>query len=48
MDSDDGAFGVSHLSGMPITTTVGLVLIAVLVLLIVLRLVFADVRAGVR
>ena len=48
-DGESG-FGLSHLSSTPITTTFGMVLLAVLVLLIVLRLVFADitVRGGAR
>ena len=46
-DGDSG-FGVSHLASTPITTTFAMVLLAVLVLLIVLRLVFADVGVSVR
>lgn len=48
-DGESG-FGVDHLASTPITTTYGVVLLAVLVLLIVLRLVFADitVRGGAR
>lgn len=46
----DSSFGVGHLTSTPITTTFGVVLLAVLVLLVVLRLVFADitVRGGAR
>ncbi len=48
-DSQSG-FGVSHLMTTPITLTFGTVLIGVLVVLVVLRLLFADVsvRGGVR
>lgn len=50
MNGQDSSFGVGHLSSAPITVTFGMVLLAVLVLLIVLRLVFADVsvRGGAR
>lgn len=44
----DGAFGISHLSEMPITLSFGLLLIGVLLLLVALRFLFADVRVGVR
>lgn len=47
MDQESG-FGVSHLSETPITASFGLVLLVVLLLLIVLRLVFADVGVSVR
>ncbi len=50
--SDDGSssWGVSHLSSTPITMSFGLLLLAAVVLLIVLRFAFADVsvRGGVR
>lgn len=49
---DDGStsWGVSHLSSAPITLTYGMLLLAVVVLLVVLRFAFADVsvRGGVR
>lgn len=47
---DESGFGVSHLSETPITMSFGLVLLGVLLLLVVLRLVFADVsvRGGAR
>lgn len=50
MSSDDGAFGISHLSTMPITMTFGIVLLSVLFVLVLLRFLFADitVRGGVR
>ena len=46
----ESSFGVGHLASTPITVTFGAVLLAVLILLIVLRLVFADVsvRGGAR
>lgn len=45
MDNESG-FGVSHLSEVPITVSFGLVLLAVLLLLVILRLVFADVKVS--
>jgi hypothetical protein len=45
MDNESG-FGVSHLSETPITVSFGLVLLGVLLLLIVLRLLFADVKVS--
>ena len=47
---NDSSFGIGHLASTPITLTFGAVLLAVLVLLVVLRLVFADVsvRGGAR
>lgn len=46
MDQESG-FGVSHLSETPITVSFGLVLLGVLLLLLILRLVFADVGVSV-
>lgn len=48
-DTSSG-WGISHLSDLPITTSYGVVLLAVVVILILLRLFFADitVRGGVR
>ena len=50
--NDDGqsSWGISHLSSMPITLTFGTVLIGVLIILLILRLVFADIsiRGGAR
>ena len=50
MADDDGSFGLSHLAGLPISLSYGLVLLAVLVVLVLLRFLFADitVRGGVR
>ncbi|HEV2317336.1 MAG TPA: hypothetical protein VGV89_07165 [Thermoplasmata archaeon] len=53
MNNDNGSsFGLSHLSSLPITTSFGFLLLGVLVLLLVLRLVFADIsisgRGGAR
>lgn len=45
-DGTDSAFGVSQLSNNSITMTYGLVLIVVLVILVMLRLVFADVNVS--
>ena len=49
-NGDESSFGVSHLASHPITLSFGALLLGVLVLLIVLRLVFADVsvRGGAR
>jgi len=50
MDDGGSGWGISHLSGMPITLTFGISLIAVLIILIVLRLAFGSisVSGGVR
>jgi hypothetical protein len=40
-------WGLSHLASAPVTVSVGVTLFAVLVILIILRVVFADVRVGV-
>jgi hypothetical protein len=47
---DDGNWGISHLSGMPVTLTFGVVLLAVLIILIILRMAFGQisVSGGVR
>jgi hypothetical protein len=51
MNTESG-FGFSHLSDLPITMSMGLVLLGVLAVLILLRVLFADVRfsagAGVK
>lgn len=51
MNTENG-FGFSHLSDLPITMSFGLVLLGVLVALVILRVMFADVRfsagAGVK
>ena len=44
-DGESG-WGVSHLSGMPITLTFGLVLLAVLIVLILLRVVFGEISVS--
>jgi hypothetical protein len=46
--SDGGSFGIGHLSGRPITLTFGMVLLAVLVILIILRVAFGSIRVGVK
>jgi hypothetical protein len=43
-DDGSGSFGISHLSAHPITISVGMALLAVLLILIVLRFAFADVK----
>ncbi len=45
-DGASGTFGIGHLSGMPVTLTFGATLLAVLIILIVLRVAFAEVRVG--
>lgn len=45
---DDSSWGIGHLTSMPITLSFGVVLLAVLVLLIILRVVFGSVSVGVR
>lgn len=44
-DGESG-FGFSHLAGMPITLTFGIVLLAVLVVLVLLRIVFGEISIG--
>ena len=57
MAYDDGSsftdgWGLTHLSSMPVTMSYGLLLLGVLILLVVLKILFADVsvttRGGVR
>lgn len=52
MNTESGSFGISHLSDLPITMSFGLVLLIVLGVLVLLRILFADVRfsagAGVK
>lgn len=51
MNNDgQGSWGFSHLSAHPITLSLGTVLLGALLLLVVLRIVFAsvDVRGGVK
>lgn len=42
------SFGVTHLASHPITLTFGISLLAVLIILIVLRVVFGEIRVGVK
>lgn len=48
MASEDGAgtFGLSHLSDKPITLSYGMLLVAVLVLLVILRIVFGSITVS--
>jgi hypothetical protein len=46
MNGDESGWGVSHLSSMPITVTFGVVLLAVLVVLILLRVVFGEISVS--
>ena len=50
MDDGDSNFGLSHLGAHPITLTYGMILVGVLLILLLLRVVFADisVRGGAR
>ena len=50
MSNGDGqsGFGVAHLANHPITLTFGVALLAVLIVLIVLRVVFGEIRVGVK
>ena len=50
MSDGDGqsSFGVAHLANHPITLTFGIALLAVLIILIVLRVVFGEIRVGVK
>jgi hypothetical protein len=41
---DESGWGFSHLANHPIALTFGTVLLSVLILLVILRLIFADVR----
>jgi hypothetical protein len=45
-DSAGGTFGLSHLGAHPITVTFGMTLLAVLIILVILRVLFAEVRVG--
>jgi len=54
MAYDDGSsggfgqgFGLTHLSSMPVTMTYGLLLLGVLVLLVLLKILFAGASANV-
>jgi hypothetical protein len=44
----DGNWGIGHLSNHPITLTFGVALLAVLIILVVLRVVFGEIRVGVK
>ncbi len=46
--SGDGesSWGVTHLASMPITLTFGIVLLAVLIVLVLLRVVFGNISVG--
>lgn len=45
-DNGTSSWGLSHLSGLPVTVSFGATLLAVLLILIVLRVLFAEVRVG--
>jgi uncharacterized membrane protein len=42
----ESSFGVSHLSGMPITLTFGMVLVFALLVLVFLRIVFGEISVS--
>ena len=46
MTDGDGSWGVSHLGGMPITLTFGMVLLLVLVILVLLRVLFGSISVS--
>lgn len=46
MSDGESGYGFSHLASMPITLSFGLVLLGVLVALIILRVVFGEIRVG--
>lgn len=43
---DDSSWGFGHLSSLPVTLTFGVVLLAVLIILVVLRLAFGSVSVS--
>jgi len=43
---DESSWGVSHLASTPITLTFGIVLVAVLIALVLLRIVFGNISVG--
>jgi hypothetical protein len=45
-DDGESMFGLGHLAGMPITLTFGTVLVAALIVLIILRVAFGEIRVS--
>jgi hypothetical protein len=45
-DGTGSSWGFSHLANLPVSLSIGATLLVVLILLIVLRVVFADVRVS--
>lgn len=43
---DDSNWGIGHLGSMPVTLTFGVVLLAVLILLVVLRVAFGQISVS--
>lgn len=43
---DGGNWGISHLSAKPITLTFGIVLVAVLIILVILRMAFGRIAVS--
>jgi len=46
VNGDDSGWGFTHLAGLPITMTFGMVLLAVLIVLILLRVLFGEIRVS--
>jgi hypothetical protein len=44
--SSQGSWGVSHLSGLPVTVTYALIIVAALIVLFLLRHFFGSIRVG--
>lgn len=44
--SQGGSWGVSHLSGYPVTVTYALIIVAALIILFLLRHFFGSIRVG--
>jgi hypothetical protein len=45
-DGTGSGWGLGHLANLPVTLTVGVTLLAVLIILIILRVVFGDIRVS--
>jgi hypothetical protein len=45
-DSTGSGWGFSHLANLPVSLSVGATLLVVLIILVILRVVFADVRVS--
>jgi hypothetical protein len=45
-NSSQGSWGVAHLSGLPVTVTYALIIVAALIILFLLRHFFGSIRVG--